>query len=274
MLGKSFSRNLSFNYIIIEDKNAIIIYNIKDNKLMPKLIEYIGRAEMEKIRREWVEENGKYYFSVVDVIGILTDSTDARNYWKVLKSRLKNSQNKLVTECNQLKMESNDGKFYLTDTLDSEKILELVKIISPEKVAAFKLYFEKQERKRIPSYPHNEIIPDNDAASVAELSVDGFETKDSIIIKTMVAGVPKENILISVSCETLTITGERKKIKNNSEENYSQEELYWGKFSRSITLPSLVDVDEVEATIHYGLVSIKLKKIDRLLTKKIEIKIV
>ncbi len=245
---------------------------------MPKLIEYIDRTEMEKIRREWVTEKGRYYFSVVDVIGILTDSTDARNYWKVLKNRLKNTQNQLVTECNQLKMKSNDGKYYLTDTLPSEKMLGIIKLISPEKVSAFKSYFEKLERLENASYPHAEGAVNENAEPEGELSVDGYQTKDFIIIQTMIAGVPKEDISISVTCEILTIKGARAKPENNRketyEQNYSHEELYWGKFSRVITLPALVDVDEVEATIHYGLVSIKLKKIDKLLVKKIEIKII
>lgn len=237
---------------------------------MPKLKEYIDRIEMEKIRREWLEEKEKFYFSVVDVMGILTDSTDARNYWKVLKNRLKNTQNKLVTECNQLKMRASDGKFYLTDTADKETMLELIKIVSPENFATFKLYFEQLERREKKSYPQE----NSENEPEGELLIDGYETEDSIIIQTMVAGIPKENISISVSCQKLIIKGERTRTQNISEENYLTEELYWGKFSRSVDLPADIEIDSATATIHYGLVTIKLKKIDKLVAKNVEIKIV
>ena len=74
----------------------------------------------KKIRRHWDEEKETWYFSVVDVVGVLSESSDPRNYWKVLKSRLKNEGSEVVTKCNQLKMESSDGKFYLTDVADTE----------------------------------------------------------------------------------------------------------------------------------------------------------
>ena len=65
-----------------------------------------------QIRRDWNEKEEKWYFSVIDIIRALSNSSDARNYWKVLKSRLKNEGSELVTKCNQLKMLSSDGKYY------------------------------------------------------------------------------------------------------------------------------------------------------------------
>jgi len=85
----------------------------------------INLFENKKISVQWVEEAQKWYFSVVDVIEILTDSADPNNYWKVLKFRLKKEGNESVTNCNQLKMESADGKLYLTDVSDTEQILRL-----------------------------------------------------------------------------------------------------------------------------------------------------
>src|SRR3989338_7101248 len=76
----------------------------------------------DAIRHHFDEKSGKWYFSVVDVIAIITKSSDPRNYWKVLKNRLKKAQNKLVTECNQLKMLASDGKYYLTDVADEKTI--------------------------------------------------------------------------------------------------------------------------------------------------------
>ena len=77
-----------------------------------------------KIRTAWSEEEEKWYFSIIDVVAVLTDSTDyqaARNYWKVLKNRLKNESNETVTNCNRLKLLSADGKMRLTDVADQEQ---------------------------------------------------------------------------------------------------------------------------------------------------------
>jgi len=238
------------------------------------------------IRRHFEEKSNKWYFSIVDVITIVTKSSDPRNYWKVLKNRFKNAQKELVTTCNQLKMIANDGKFYLTDTGDEETILKIVKFVSPEYTSPFKLYFDKLNQQTFSnlnsqkdttplenyeenSYPQEEM----------KLLIDGYQTNDSIIIKAMISGVPIQNILISTNAKILTIKGGRVKIKNISDfslENYSQdylyEELYWGKFSRSITLPEEIETENMLATLHNGLLTIKLKKINKLFTKTIEVK--
>ena len=103
-------------------------------------------TQNEPIRYYFDENAQKLYFSIVDVVGVITESTDARNYWKVLKNRLKKAQNKLVTECNQLKMQSVDGKFYKTDVGDNETILKIIEIISPEYIPLFQrsLQFQLQ----------------------------------------------------------------------------------------------------------------------------------
>lgn len=243
---------------------------------MAKIIENITNIEMEKIRREWDENNQKYYFSVVDVIGIVTESTDARNYWKVLKNRLKNTQKELVTECNQLKMRSNDGKFYLTDALDGAMLLKLIRLISPPNVAFFRVYFDELENLKKESYPQsqNAQLYNLNEEVENQLLVDGHETKDYIIVEALIAGALIENILISSTAEILTIKGNRIKPKSNSEisqENYSHEELYWGKFSRTIELPAEIEIDNVIATLSHGLLIIKLKKINKLLKKNIEV---
>jgi len=67
------------------------------------------------IRTQWDDDQEKWYFSIVDVVGVLTESENANNYWKVLKNRLKKESSQLVTNCNQLKMQSSDGKYYKTD---------------------------------------------------------------------------------------------------------------------------------------------------------------
>ena len=103
----------------------------------------------QKIRSHWAEKEEKWYFSVVDVVGILTDSPNPNNYWKVLKHRLTKEGNQLVTNCNQLKMESSDGKFYKTDVADTEQLLRLIQSIPSPKAEPFKLWLARVGYERI-----------------------------------------------------------------------------------------------------------------------------
>jgi len=105
--------------------------------------------ENKKVRSKWDENTGKWYFSVVDVIWILTDSPSPRNYWKVLKHRLLKEGSQLVTECNQLKMESVDGKFYLTDVADAQQLLRLIQSIPSPKAEPFKTWLAKVGYERM-----------------------------------------------------------------------------------------------------------------------------
>lgn len=79
----------------------------------------------ETIRTVWDEEDEKYYISVVDIVGVLSESKDGRKYWNKLKQRLREEGNESVTNCNQLKLKSSDGKYYKTDVVDIEKISSL-----------------------------------------------------------------------------------------------------------------------------------------------------
>ena len=90
-----------------------------------------------RIVRDDVEE--KYYFSVVDVVSVLTESADGRKYWNKLKQRLVEEGNQTVTNCHQLKLTAADGKRYLTDVADSEQILRIIQSI-PSKKAAFGVF--------------------------------------------------------------------------------------------------------------------------------------
>ncbi len=82
--------------------------------------------EDRKVRTLWDVEKEKWYFSIADVIGILTDSPNSRKYWSVLKTRLKAEGSQLATNCSQLKMQSADGKLYLTDVADTEQLFRLI----------------------------------------------------------------------------------------------------------------------------------------------------
>ena len=106
----------------------------------------------QTIRTAWDEENEEWYFSIVDVVGVLTEQPDvdgARNYWKVLKNRLSKEGSQLVTNCNQLKMLAQDGKKRLTDVANTEQLLRLIQSIPSRKAEPFKLWLAQVGRERI-----------------------------------------------------------------------------------------------------------------------------
>lgn len=113
--------------------------------------------EQKQVRSIWDEAQEKWYFSVVDVVGVLTDSSNPNNYWKVLKSRLKKEGSELVTNCNQLKLQSTDGKFYKTDVADTEQLFRLIQSIPSPKAEPFKLWIAKVARERIDEIEDPEI---------------------------------------------------------------------------------------------------------------------
>jgi HSP20 family protein len=99
--------------------------------------------------------------------------------------------------------------------------------------------------------------------SEAELSIDVYQTPTDIVIQTMVAGVKPEDLELSIARDIITIRGEREENRTIDEENYFTKELYWGKFSRTVSLPAEVEPEEVEAVEKHGLVTIKIKKVDK-----------
>lgn len=106
----------------------------------------------------------------------------------------------------------------------------------------------------------------------AELSVDVYQTPTEIVIQTMVAGVKPEDLELSVTRDMITIRGEREESRTIDDNNYFAKELYWGKFSRTISLPTEVEPEEVEATERHGLVTIKIKKVDKEKKNSVKIK--
>jgi hypothetical protein len=103
----------------------------------------------QKVRVLWDEEQEKWYFSIVDVIAILTESTNPQTYWRVFKKRLTDEGNETVTNCNALKMEAADGKMRLTDVADTEQLLRLIQSISSPKAEPFKVWLAKVGYERI-----------------------------------------------------------------------------------------------------------------------------
>lgn len=111
----------------------------------------------DNIRTVWEKEEEKYYVSVVDVVNVLTESEDPRNYWKVLKHRLKQEGNESVTNCNQLKLKASDGKYYLTDVCDIEGMFRIIESIPSKNAEPFKKWLARLGKERIdetfdPSY--------------------------------------------------------------------------------------------------------------------------
>ena len=112
----------------------------------------IKRFEQRTIRSLWDEERQEWYFSIVDVVGALTDSPDyqtGRKYWNKLKQRLHEEGSELVTNCHQLKMPAADGKMRLTDAADTEQLLRIIQSIPSPKAEPFKLWLAQVGRERI-----------------------------------------------------------------------------------------------------------------------------
>ena len=103
----------------------------------------------KQIRTHWDDEQEKWYFSIVDVVGVLSESPNPNNYWKVLKHRLVKEGSELVTNCNQLKMESSDGKKYKTDVASTEQLFRLIQSIPSPKAEPFKFWIAQVAKERL-----------------------------------------------------------------------------------------------------------------------------
>ncbi len=96
--------------------------------------------ENQPIRTAWVEDEEEWYFSIVDVVQVLTESNDGRKYWNKLKQRLKEEGSQLVTNCHQFKMTARDGKKRMTDVANTEQLLRIVQSIPSKKAEPFKMW--------------------------------------------------------------------------------------------------------------------------------------
>ncbi len=244
-----------------------------------------------KIRRTFNEKSGKWYFSIVDVIEVTGKTSDARNYWKVLKNRLNKTQNQLVTSCNQLKMESSDGKFYLTDTGDRSTIIELLRLVSSNHIPSFEAYFDSlsspksenvislnkiklepiiksknQKEYAALSYPQTE-----DTGADFLISIDLYRKENFLILEAFIAGVYLADLEIIATCDNLTIRGKREFRNKINIQDYHNQEISWGIFYRKIKLPFEIDINRIEAFDNRGLLTVKMKTIDKSYSRKIKI---
>ena len=257
----------------------------------------ILKIENGQIRSVFDEESKKTYYSIVDSVGIASESANPRNYWKVLKNRLKKTQNELVTECNQLKMQATDGKFYLTDCAEASTIIKIIELISPDDIPIFWRYFDNtnenlskigssslpehllSETKGVVGYPqlNNEELknPSVNSGQVVEefsLLVDAYTTNNFIIIKAFTAGVDPKNISIHATKDSIRISGSRISPLSSTLERGRGEvnELSWGKFSRTLSLPQEIKESGMEIENREGgLLIIKLPLLKQNLNKKI-----
>jgi len=113
--------------------------------------------EQKQVRSIWNDDDEKWYFSIVDVIGVLTDSVDATAYWRKLKQRLKQEGNETVTNIHGMKTLAVDGKMRLTDVADTEQLFRLIQSIPSHKAEPFKLWIAKVARERIDEIEDPEI---------------------------------------------------------------------------------------------------------------------
>ena len=105
--------------------------------------------EEKKVRTVWDDEKEQWYFSIIDVCAVLTDSPNPRNYWKVLKHRLVKEGNETVTNCNQLKLRADDGKMRLTDVANTEQLFRLIQSIPSPKAEPFKQWMAQMASERL-----------------------------------------------------------------------------------------------------------------------------
>ncbi len=101
--------------------------------------------ENQKIRALWNEEDEDWYFSVIDVVGVLSESKSPSDYWRKLKQRLKEESNETVTNCHRLKLQAKDGKMRLTDVANTEQLLRIIQSVPSPKAEPFKLWLAEDK---------------------------------------------------------------------------------------------------------------------------------
>lgn len=188
----------------------------------------------KKVRLKWDEEIGDYYFSVVDVVGILSESKNPNNYWKVLKKRLKDEGVELVTICNQLKLPSHkDGKMYKTDVATAKQLLRIIQSIPSPNAEPFKQWLAQVGSERLDEIADPEIAIERAVATYREKGYSeewitqrlrGIEIRKDLTSEWDRSGVKKgkEYAILTneISQASFGITtGEHKKIKGLKKEN-------------------------------------------------------
>ena len=144
-------KKINFISLDREEERLYLCKVTSNTKFMTKK-QALQLFEQKKVRTIWDKEQEKWYFAIVDVVAVLTEQDDyqlSRNYWKVLKNRLKNEGNETVTNCNQFKLQAADGKMRLTDVADTEQLFRLIQSIPSPKAEPFKIWMSQVASTRI-----------------------------------------------------------------------------------------------------------------------------
>ncbi|MBE6143992.1 MAG: phage antirepressor protein [Firmicutes bacterium] len=151
--------------------------------------------ENETIRTVWDKEDEKYYISVVDIVGALTESKDCRKYWNKLKQRLKEEGNETVTKCHQLKLKANDGKYRMTDVVDIEGMFRIIESIPSKNAETIKMWLAKLGKERI-----DEVF---DPSIAVRRTIDLYRAKgyDEAWIAKRIKGIQQRKSLTDVWSE-------------------------------------------------------------------------
>ena len=131
---------------------------------------------------------------------------------------------------------------------------------------------EEEDEEKTLEIEKQDFLDSDDSDSEGELTVDVYETPSHIIVKTLIAGVKKEDMDIALSRDMVSIRGKRETEQNIEDSNFFHRELYWGTFSRTILLPQEVDIERAEAVENQGLLTIRLPKIDKGRQTKLKVK--
>jgi prophage antirepressor-like protein len=142
--------------------------------------------EEKKVRTVWDDEKEQWYFSIIDVCAVLTDSPNPRNYWKVLKHRLVKEGNETVTNCNQLKLRADDGKMRLTDVANTEQLFRLIQSIPSPKAEPFKQWMAQVASERLDQMQDPE-------KSIDQAIVDYSSRGDSPLVRRYLLSVNNKN---------------------------------------------------------------------------------
>ena len=134
-----------FFYYYDEEKDTTVPMELDDSKLNTGDFEFFN----DGIRKVWNSQEEEWYFSIIDVVAVLTESTNPKNYWNMLKSRLKQEGNETYTNCVRLKMKASDGKMRLTDCATTEQLLRIIQSIPSKKAEPFKLWLAQVGTERL-----------------------------------------------------------------------------------------------------------------------------
>ena len=137
--------NIFFFFAFDEDTGITTPYHIDEQGISPEEFEFFNN----KVRKIWIVQDEEWYFSIVDVCQLLTDSSDGRKYWNKLKQRLSAEGSELVTKCHQLKMKAADGKMRLTDCANTEQLFRIIQSIPSKKAEPFKMWLAKVGKERL-----------------------------------------------------------------------------------------------------------------------------